>query len=166
MSTVVNSFLVRFLCSHADDLELVGMQLRFGAIQRKLDIFEEKGPDLVAEAIRIQVALKQGNEPGSATTPNLSFQLRPERTNLEIQFCVDLIGNYFLCNGVEVAKYAYRQLWLDVTFVDQVIDRVHQGGSNADGFPTLANWAMQTIWRWGQQRHDCNPQLQQETSRS
>lgn len=84
------------LCSRpfrvtADDLDLICREFRIFGLE--LDVFDEESPNIVAESIRLKVALKR-------------------------QSSLDYVAEHFGDCLVEIAEDFHGELWFDSTLVD------------------------------------------------
>lgn len=113
--------LARALGITADNLDAVGMDL-VGVVELEIDIFDDKGPDVVAKAVGIEVALGMAHQHGEGA----SF---PPSTDLECQTVLDLVSKH-ICNClVEVDQDLHGQLGLDPSLGDQTVERIRKGAA-------------------------------------
>ena len=116
----------RFLRIAAHDLHLLRRD-RASTIQFEVDIFDQEGPDLIAVAVGIQVALHT-----RLRQPLLSAscQLRCP-FYLEVQARLDLVSQNLSDGSVKAGNHFHSQLRLDATAVHHGIERVDQGKADA-----------------------------------
>lgn len=95
------------------------------------DILDQESPDLVAEAICIKMTLLT-HQPSSQPTFAVALPRHlPSTTNLERQSRLHLIGQHFRNRAIEVREDLHRQLRLDATLADEVVERVRQRHADA-----------------------------------
>ena len=93
-------------------------------IQLKVDVFNQKRPYFVAEAVGIKMALHRS---AMAPLPGTSFLSQ----YLEIHARLDFVGQHF-CDGlIEGGDNFHGGLGLNATRVDEVVERVDEGHADA-----------------------------------
>ena len=98
--------IARPLTITADDLHRVDADI-LPALTLEHDVFDQKGPDVVAEAVGVEVAF-------------------------EVEAGLDALGEHLGDDAVEVVEDLHGELGLDASVVDEVVDRVDEGFADAD----------------------------------
>ena len=159
----MSSKLARALAVATHDLDLVGSEVTT-VVELEVDIADQECPDIVAEAIGVEVALPILREIQSANqvrpaisqtdlaTPMLAISKVHRKKYLESQLRLHLIRHDLGNRFIEVGQDLHRKLWLQATIVNHVIQRVCEGEADAgeivrlprnleEGFDRLLNKA-------------------------
>ena len=104
----------RAFAAACDDLDPFGLYL-LGVIKFEGDVLDDEGPDIVTEAVGIQMALRLRER-----------STLHRHTHLEAHALLHLFGEH-VCDGfVKVADDLHGQLRLDLSLGDQVVDGIRE----------------------------------------
>jgi hypothetical protein len=104
----------------ADNLDSVGVDL-VRVVELEVDILDNEGPNVVTEAVGIEVALQTKRISTSTLTAGAC------QTHLERQTGLDLVCEPICDCFVEVYEDLHGELGLDSALGDQVVERVREG---------------------------------------
>lgn len=125
------------------DLDAVGVD-GVRVVQLEVDVFDNEGPDFVAEAVRVEMALQVRV---SAAELHDKEKRGLGSSHLEAEAGLDLVGQHFGDGLVEVHEDLHGKLRLDAALRDERVQRVCEGA-------TETAMTMLTVMRAGGRRRD------------
>jgi hypothetical protein len=118
------SGLARLLAVHGHNLDPVRLELQ-RRVQLERRLLDDEGPHVVAEAIRVEVALRRRQLPSNSRGA--------KQTNLELHAGLDLVTQHLGNVTVEVHQHLDGDLRLDAALGDEGVEGVDQRGADARG---------------------------------
>lgn len=130
--------LLRSLGLASHDLDLVGVKLLCVVVEFEIDVLDDECPDLVAEPIHVKMALFL-HVSQNAHLPSSPASHMPGHPHLESHARLHLVTKHGSNVLVEVGHDAHRQLRLDATTTNEIVECIRECDTDATIAQSVTN---------------------------